>query len=193
MRHEEISMNTKKALAEALKNAMRRKSFRRITVSELVEECGVNRKTFYYHFEDIYALLKWMLEEESIEVVKNFNLLLDYEEAITFVMRYVEENDHILNCAYDTIGLDELKRFFHSDFMDISRTLIEQAESAANKTLDAGYKEFLCGFYTNAISGMLTEWVRNRDKRDSDAFLKYFSSTIKDSLSGVFLNSEYAE
>ena len=104
MKNESISLNTKKALAEALKKAMRKKPFHKITVSELIQDCKINRKTFYYHFEDIYALLKWMLEKESIEVVKHFNLLVDYEEAITFVMDYVEENDHILNCAFDSIG-----------------------------------------------------------------------------------------
>ena len=57
MKHEEISLNTKKALAEALKLAMKKKPFQKITVSELIEACHVNRKTFYYHFEDIYALL----------------------------------------------------------------------------------------------------------------------------------------
>lgn len=49
---------------------------------KLVADCNINRKTFYYHFEDIYALLKWMFEEEAIDVVKHFDLLVDYEEAI---------------------------------------------------------------------------------------------------------------
>ena len=50
----------------------------------------MNRKTFYYHFEDIYALLHWMLQEEAIEVVRNFDLLVDYEDAIIFVVDYIE-------------------------------------------------------------------------------------------------------
>ena len=93
MRHEEISLQTKKALAEALKRAMKQKPFQKITVSELIQDCQINRKTFYYHFDDIYALLKWMLEQEAIEVVKQFDLLVDYEEAIHFVMDYIEQND----------------------------------------------------------------------------------------------------
>lgn len=55
------SLNTKKMLSGALKNAMKSKSLSKITVSELIEACGVNRKTFYYHFQDIYDLLKWIL------------------------------------------------------------------------------------------------------------------------------------
>ena len=185
LKHEEISLNTKRELARALKEAMKKKPFQKITVSALVDACGVNRKTFYYHFEDIRALLKWVLEEESIEVVKGFDLLVDYEEAITFVMNYVEENEHILNCAYDALGRDELKRFFYSDFLDISRTVIEEAEAVEGVRLEDGYREFLCAFYTNAVSGMLTDWVRYRDKRERETVARYLSTAIIDSLHGI--------
>ena len=70
MKHEEISMYTKKALSEALKEALKTKPFKKITVSELIESCNINRKTFYYHFDDIYALFKWMLEQEAVESVR---------------------------------------------------------------------------------------------------------------------------
>ena len=57
-------------LCDGLKELMRRKPFSKITVSELIKTCNVNRKTFYYHFEDIYDLLKWMLEQEAVAVVR---------------------------------------------------------------------------------------------------------------------------
>ena len=46
MKHEVTTYNTKKMLAEALKKAMKTKSFSKITVSEIIKESGVNRKTF---------------------------------------------------------------------------------------------------------------------------------------------------
>lgn len=189
MTHEEMSLNTKKALAESLKKAMGQKPFHKISVSELIEACGINRKTFYYHFENIYTLLKWTLEQESVEVVKHFNLLVDHEEAIVFVMDYVERNDHILNCAYDAIGRDELKRFFYADFMEISRSLLDAKEQAAGITLEPGYKDFLAGFYANAVSGVLVDWIRDRAHRDRAATVRFLISAIRDTLSGVFTQS----
>lgn len=70
-----------------------------------VTDCNINRKTFYYHFEDIYDLLKWMFEEEAINVIKHFDLLIDYEEAITFVMDYVEQNDHIISAPMTPLDM----------------------------------------------------------------------------------------
>lgn len=185
MKHEEISLNTKKMLAESLKKAMAKKPFQKISVSELIQDCNVNRKTFYYHFEDIYALLKWIFEEEAIEVVKQFDLLIDHEEAITFIMDYVEQNNYIINCAYDSIGRDELKRFFYTDFLEIIVSIIDGAESKSGKKLASEYKEFLSLFYMEALAGVLIDWIKNRDKRDRETVVKHISTTIKDSLTTI--------
>ena len=50
MKNEEISLQTKKALSQSLKKAMEKKPFSKITVSELIKDCNINRNTFYYHF-----------------------------------------------------------------------------------------------------------------------------------------------
>ena len=114
MKHEVTSLNTKKALAAALKELMTKKPLSKITVSDIISVCGVNRKTFYYHFQDIYDLLKWILEQEAFLVIAQFDLMVDLEQAITFGLDYVENNKHILACAYDSIGRDHLKLFLEN-------------------------------------------------------------------------------
>lgn len=190
MKHSVTSRNTKKIMAASLKKALQSKPLSKITVSEIIADCGVNRKTFYYHFEDIYALLKWMLEEDAIDVVKHFDLLVDYEKAINFVMDYVEENDHIINCVYDSIGRDELKRFFSTDLRDIIVSIIEAAENKTGKKLHAEYKEFLTEFYMDALAGMLLDWIRDREKKGRQAVVKYTIKTIQDSLTGILADKE---
>ena len=148
MKNEEISLQTKKALSQSLKKAMEKKPFSKITVSELIKDCNINRNTFYYHFSDIYDLLKWMFEQEAIDVVKKIDLLLDTEEAIRFVMNYVDNNKHIINCAYDSIGHKEMKRFFYTDFIGVMQNVIDSGEKKLGITIEPQFKEFLAGFYT---------------------------------------------
>ena len=52
-KHKEQSQQTKQALSEALKAMMKKKALKNFTVRELVEDCGVNRKTFYRHYRSI--------------------------------------------------------------------------------------------------------------------------------------------
>lgn len=183
MKQKEQSMQTRLALSRALKSKMQQKSVSRITVSELIEECGVNRKTFYYHFSDIYALLKWTLEEEAIEVVKSFDLLVNYEDAIRFVIEYVEGNKHILTCALDAFGREELKGFFVRDFLELTRTVIVGTAKNLSLSPPESYVEFLTVLYTEAVAGSLVDWIRSKDiDYRKEQIIEYLSLSIRYSL-----------
>ena len=58
---------TKCARADAMKKLMVRKSFAKFSFSDLSEECGLNRKSFYYHFRDKYDLVNWIFFVDFIE------------------------------------------------------------------------------------------------------------------------------
>ena len=178
MKHEVTTYHTKRVLANALKTLMRTKPFSKITVSEIVAVCKMNRKTFYYHFEDIFALLKWMFDEEALEVVRHFDLLIDYEEAIRFVMQYVDDNDYIISCAYDSIGREEMKRFFFNDFVGVVTSVIDDAEAKLKKSIDMDFKAYVATFYTEALAGMLIEWATERNKHDREKVIGYLASII---------------
>ena len=191
MKHEITTYNTKRTHADSLKKIMKQKSFSKITVSEIIADCGVNRKTFYYHFEDIFALLKWMFEEEAIEVVKHFDLLIDYEEAIRFVMQYVDENNYIISCAYDSIGRDEMKRFFYADLIGIVTSVIDAAEEKFDIKVDNDFKNYVAKFYTEALSGMLIDWVKDKDNHDREKVVKYLTAIIGLALESMKLHVEH--
>ncbi|MGN1087132.1 MAG: TetR/AcrR family transcriptional regulator C-terminal domain-containing protein [Porcipelethomonas sp.] len=182
MKHEITTLNTKKTIAASLKKFMERKPLSKITVSEIVADCKVNRKTFYYHFDDIQSLLKWTLEQEAVEVVKNFDLLLDYEDAINFVLDYVDENRHILNCAYDSMGRDELKRFFYNDFYGIMKTIVTQLEEILGIPVKEDFRNFICDFYTEALAAKLIEIMRSRQPYDRKKLIGYITITLQASL-----------
>ena len=66
---------TKRLMADALKRLMAQKPLNKITIRQITEDCGVNRQTFYYHFEDIYDLMRWMFRQEALA-------LLDQREGV---------------------------------------------------------------------------------------------------------------
>ncbi len=182
MEHKITTLNTKRVLAASLKKLMPKKALSKITVSEIVADCGVNRKTFYYHFEDIASLLIWMLEQEAVEVVKKFDLLVDCEDAILFVMDYVDANQHILNCAFDSLGREGLKKFLYADFIGILRATIDNAEQELNLSVTGDYKQFLCDFYGEALAGILIEWFRTPGKSDREKTLRYLITVLRTTL-----------
>lgn len=189
MTHNEISLQTKKKLAASLKKFMMSKSLNKITVTDIIKDCGVNRKTFYYHFEDIYDLLKWILEQEAVEVVKNFDLMIDYKEAILFVINYVEDNAHILACAYDTLGREEMRRFLHQDFTSVIETIIDNAEKELKLHVEKTFKNFLCNVCVESLAGMLIEWFKNPQHQYKEQIVEYLSVIFRSSLSEILKNA----
>ncbi|MGN0564167.1 MAG: TetR/AcrR family transcriptional regulator C-terminal domain-containing protein [Candidatus Heritagella sp.] len=193
MKHEVTSFNTKKMLAESLKKIMGTKPLSKITISEIISDCGVNRKTFYYHFPDIYALLKWMLEQETIEVVKNFDLMVNPEEALAFVMDYVDDNKHIINCAYDSMGRDEMKRFFLTDLYGVVHSVIDSVAGEIGVTVEEGFTDFLTTFYTEALAGMLINYFRGSEGREREELIRYILLILKNSIPNVLLEKSREE
>ncbi|MFA6797049.1 MAG: TetR family transcriptional regulator [Bacilli bacterium] len=53
-----MSQITKFAIEEAFKKQLETKSIDKITISDITDQCGINRMTFYYHFKDIYDLIQ---------------------------------------------------------------------------------------------------------------------------------------
>lgn len=58
---------TKNALAVSMKKLMEKKPFSKISVGDICEDCGMNRKSFYYHFRDKYDLVNWIFYVDFIE------------------------------------------------------------------------------------------------------------------------------
>ena len=187
MKHEVTTYNTRKLISSTLKTLMRTKPFSKITVSEIIAACRINRKTFYYHFEDIFALLKWMFEEEAIEVVRHFDLLTDYESSIRFAMQYVDENDYMISCVYDSIGREAMKQFFYADFVGVITSVIDAAAAKHGKNIEPAFKVYVAKFYAEALAGMLIDWAKERDKHDREKIVGYLTSIIGLALKSIEL------
>ena len=188
MKHEVTTLNTKKMLSASLKHCMEKKSLSKITVTDIVTDCGLNRKTFYYHFQDGPDLLTWTLEQEAVDVVKQFDLLNELEEALRFAVRYIRENSHMINCAYDSIGRDELKRFLNHDFQSIVMSIVEQIERKENVHSDPDAKKIICNFYTEGMAGELVDLLKSRDAAQDEKSIRCISLVVRTSLEAAVIS-----
>lgn len=186
MKNEEISIKTKKHLSKTLKKLMLKKPLSKITISEIVRSADVNRKTFYYHFESINELFKWTLEEEAVHVVKNLDVKKDYKKAIEFVIEYIETNNDILNCAYDSMGREGLKEFFYDDFYEIAEKIVETIVEEMDEVVEDDFKDFLAKMYAGAIANMIIDYFSEKKNIDTqkiaDYIMIFMGSSIKASI-----------
>ena len=58
-----MAPDMKKTIAEAARKLLIDKNVKKLTVKDIVAECQITRQTFYYHFEDIPALIQWVIKQ----------------------------------------------------------------------------------------------------------------------------------
>lgn len=183
------SNNTKKTLADALKIMLEKKPLAKITVSDIIRECSLNRKTFYYHFQDIHDLLKWMLDQEAIDRIKSFTIAMEFEEAMVFLLKYIEENRHILNCVCDSLGSIEIRRGLYTDFEFIAENMLSTEEKKHEIRLSDEYRTFLKSFFIDAMAGKLFEIIQSKEQCDREKIIEYVSFTIHVSLEALVVSA----
>ena len=185
MKHADISLKTKRALAGSLKKLMEQKSLSRITISELCRDCGLNRKTFYYHFDDIQSLLKWMLEQEAENVIKKQDLLTDYQALLSLVIDYVDDNNDILNRMYDTTKQNSITNFFFPELRKAVKDMIEDLEKKTGCAVDEEFREFLGSFYTTSLSSLLIDRLQETCAYTKEELMDYIIFTLRSSLPAI--------
>ena len=156
-----MAPSTKLALAGSLKKLLQKKFLDDITVKELVEDCQVNRQTFYYHFQNIYDLLHWFLERETEEALRD---AADWREALSLAFRYIQDNHVIIYHIYRSSARESLDCQFYT----LSRALVLRLLDlyAGDLTLEEADRTFLAEFYMFALSGTLLHWMSEDMKED---------------------------
>lgn len=180
------SENTKRMFADALKRALKKKSLSQITVKELVLSCGVNHKTFYYHFRDIYDLVHWTLDRETVEILRGADLTGDYEEVIRYLLGYIRENSYMLNCLCNAIGKQQFTTFIRDDLADTVQRLVLEEANAMGVAKTHPYLPFLCDFLTGALTDMLIDYLTGDDDAQSESELvRYVVYTFRVSVQAL--------
>ena len=185
MKYSETSYLMKQRLAAALEESLTRMPFPKITVSHIVECCGVNRKTFYYHFADIHALLCWMFRERFRTLMQPYEEIADYSALANGVMDYVEGNEVIFRNLVDTVGEDALKRALDDDVRHLQDRVVSGFETRYNIRFEEDFRAFLVKFLTDAIVGILMEWIRKRKYGNREGTIEYLRDIFRSAIPGL--------
>lgn len=176
-----MSLTTKRALAESLKKLLARRSLDKITVKDIVDDCGVNRQTFYYHFHDIYDLVEWIFRDAAQTLSGQ---KLDYDNwgtGLEVLLEYMLDNRILILNAYNSIShevvSDYIKEFLRPFAERVVRT---QAGNMATPGNEEDLK-FVVDLVTLMASGFTMEWV---GRRMQDKFLTEHIRKLQIALDG---------
>ena len=179
---------TKYALAAALKELMAQKPIDKISIHDLTERCGIRRQTFYYHFEDVYDLLRWMFQEEAVALLKQHEGTLLWQEGLLQLFHYIEDNHAVCLCALRSVGRDHLKRFFQADIYAIIHRAVEQIGTDVG-AIQAGVTQddiaLMTHIFVVAVAGVIESWLLGEIDRSPEQMVAFADQMFRDLIQGA--------
>lgn len=169
--------NTALRMDEALIALLEKKDLEYITVKEICHQAGVNRSTFYLHYETIADLVNETLEmidrrflsyfpQQEEEVLGNMDsreqeeLILVTREYLLPYLRFIRDNKKVYRAAFrnpDSVGANTRYRELKQHVLD---PILERFE------IPAAHRSYYIAYYIEGIAAIIKEWLR-QDCRDT--------------------------
>lgn len=148
---------TKMAIKATFIKLLNERPLNRITVKDIVEECGVNRNSFYYHFEDIPALLEEIVTEEADRIIAEHPSVDSIESCLNAVLDFAGRNRRAILHIYNSVN----RAIYEQYLWKVCRHVVSVYCDAifAERQVDAGDREVLKGFYECECFGMVMRWM----------------------------------
>ena len=177
------SLITKKAIAAALKQVCREKPFDKISIADITAVCGLNRQTFYYHFQDIYDLLDWTLQEDIHRLIVNEIELDNWEESIAALFAYMQANRLLILNAFHSLERDTLEREVFKLLSPLLHRLFS-AQSGFDRLCEAD-QDFIVSVYGLGIAGLLLRWIGTNMLAPPEPLIRQLYRLADGSLEGI--------
>lgn len=160
----------------------------KITVKDITDQCGISRNTFYYHYQDIYQVLKAYVQYSAEHVIE---LMVEDEgedgKAGLKEIRYLEANRELLCNLYRSAANEEVRNCLQSASQIIFDRLIESVSQGME--VQAEDKKILSAVCQYTVRGIMTSWMEEDGMLNGETLeqvlvrLDYlFKGTIREAL-----------
>ena len=178
-----MSQVTKRALEQSLKNLLLKKPLNKITVSDITDDCGINRMTFYYHFKDIYDLVEWSCLEDAKRALEENKTYETWQEGFLRIFEAVRENKPFILNVYRCVHREQVERYL-SPLVD-SLLLGVLEEEAVGLVVREEDKEFIARVYSYIFLGILFDWIKDDMRSDPKEITEPLAVLIKGSMAAA--------
>ena len=165
-----MSDTTKRALEGSLEHMLLKKPLDKISISDITNDCGISRMTFYYHFRDIYDLVEWSCEEDAARALAGNKTYETWQQGFLQIFEAVRNNKPFIMNVYRSVSRSQLERYLYKVTYALLLNVVN--EEAEGMSVDEEDKAFIAHFYQYAFVGLMLEWIQDDMKEDPAAIIE---------------------
>ena len=159
---------TKKAIRNSFLKLLNEKPLKQITVRDIVDVCGVNRNTFYYHFQDIPQLIETIIREDAEQIIADHPTITTVQEYLEAAIGFALNNRNAIMHIYRSVNRDLYEQYQwrvcqHAAAAFIDQILTGRKVSDADRALLIDYVKCVC-------FGTVMGWLEDGMKNDIQAY-----------------------
>lgn len=187
-KHESKYFNTARLMNQALIQLIGKKEYSFITVKDLCNKAGVNRSTFYLHYETMDDLLGETLAYTSKQFKEKFygqgsngeinnlnpldDMLLISPKYLYPYLNYLRENQKLYLAAMENIDIFKADEYTDNALKEIIFPILEKYK------VDESEKKYMLAYYISGTHAVVSEWVKNGCKEDNEFIYKLLLKLI---------------
>ena len=150
---------TRQIILHTLTELMNEKPLSKITVKDIVERCGVNRNTFYYHFRDIPDAVEAMVKEELNDILKDQKAPESVSDCMEILVNAVQKNKKAMIHLYRSIQRDVFADYLDHATERVVEELINRA--VGDFEMDQEDRHLISRYYKCVFVGVILDWLRH--------------------------------
>ena len=155
---------TKKAIVASFLQLIGKKPFDKITVRDIVDDCGINRNTFYYYFQDIYAVLEEICQEAINRMPQDMPLADTLCAFFNTMVHFTQKYPRAAKGLALSFGFEGAERYFGEA---LDRAILAcLARDTGVIAFSEHQKKTLTAFLRHAVIGFCVEAMRDQKKTD---------------------------
>ena len=155
---------TRQAIKAAFLKLLNERPLAQITVKDIVETCGINRNSFYYHFDDIPSLLEVIVTEEADAIIEKYTEFDSIEQCFEAVVRFAIENKRAVYHIYNSANRQLYERYLLRICEHVVKKYFDSV--LAESALSDEDKEIIIRFFKCTCFGQIIEWLEGGMKDD---------------------------
>lgn len=159
---------TKKAIKDTFLSLLEERPLNKITVKDIVESCGINRNSFYYHFEDLPSLLEEIIAERVQALIDAHPTVDTLEDGFDAAVEFVQQNRRAIFHIYSSLSRDVFERHLMAVCHYVVKTYVESDFS--DRPVTPEDKEMLIRYHKCEVFGNIIDWLNSGMQYDISAY-----------------------
>ena len=176
----------KELLADSFQELAALKSVDKITIQEIVDNCGYSHATFYRNFKDKYDLIAWEYARAVAEIMNQTgseNYL--WKHTLYDAARLYNENkEYLVNLLQHTSGHDSFMRYM----AEINYSILEKYILSVNGKQELTHEEMMCvKIYCFGFVGLACEWILGQIDTTIEEIARVYEQSVPEPLKKYLL------